>query len=786
MSRINPGLGERLSTALQELRAHEQGQACTDQPVTLLVPKAVASYVLVLLVEALERPAGLDNALDYDDEQRTDEENLFKSRVVSVLAYLLDLLSQSPVRTWPEVAELQTIADLLGGTAEGEWRREVVALGGKHGLTVAHQKSGATVVFETPEGTVSARVLKAETPDEYLDNVDVHLVEEVTDEAEDIESDPSEGGELTGRYAVMVDDPYWGRRIQPAAFTEAPLSETFVMGYELTIQVVKGAAPVENATVSLALEWLTDDDGVVKGWLQPDEFNGLTYSAELETYVESGEVFGRIMTDAEGRAGLFTPGLGWSRLILPKGHGAPYQRVGDRRDDSPETAAETQARGVQRIVALCQGRAKEVSEGSPATIDLAGGTLRITGPPGSSVQVMYYGEGSLLGGGTYELDWLTGQLELSDLRPGEWHVFHFRKIGSYVDTNYGGPRVKATVRAGETTELSLGSLTDYSGSSWERLVGRVYRWGAEPAAGVTIYELRQQLEPPGTRWKAAGVTGADGFFDLTADPNDPDPLDGWAIDDPTWGYFLFPTGTYHDVVLGGRVVSVRQTTLPELGLAPWRKGAYRHENFATVEGGITFRERDGKVGGSFSSEELPDGMGFVSAPLPKTPYTGLTGDDGTLAKLNWEAVRPDGSVVETFQIGDDQNVCEPGLPFYSRRSVGVAFPKTATGGKIVGNVLRRDEHVVRADLPESARVGLEFGRHEWFLEVRHQSSEGVWTCFADIVCPYCGGPAWLDPDRTESPLLKRGYCTQCAAEFGQAQAMDCRGYFESIALPETE
>jgi hypothetical protein len=491
------------------------------------------------------------------------------------------------------------------------------------------------------------------------------------------------------------------------------------------------------------------------------------------------------MTDANGIVRLYTPTLGLSRLVLPKGHGAPYQRQGDWRDESVATRRRGLSRAVKRIMAACQGRRVEVAEGREAAINLGGGTLVVQGDAGDSVQVLYYGEGEVIGGGTYDLDWLTGELTLTDLRPGDWHVHHFRRDwGGYVDTSHGGPRQVAIVGAGETTTLALDPLTDYSGAGWSELYGRVHKWGAEPLPGVTIYELRQQLDPPGTRWVANTVTDESGFFAAVADPNDPDPLDGWAIDDPTWGYFRFPTGSYHDVTLGGRVVSIPRRAVPELGLAWWRRGSYRHENFAAVEPGMRFRERDGRVPGYFDTEGIAEGSGFASMPLPKTPYTQLRGDDGTLGKLVWEAVRSDDAVVATFEIGDDTNVSEPGLAFYSIRSVGVAFPATLVGGKISGNVVCRDRGRVEANLPEAARVGLEFGRHEAFVEVRARLGERTTTCFSDLVCPYCGAPTWTDPDRTESPLLVRGYCTQCATAFGNGTAMDGRTYFETVTLEE--
>ena len=50
---------------------------------------------------------------------------------------------------------------------------------------------------------------------------------------------------------------------------------------------------------------------------------------------------------------------------------------------------------------------------------------------------------------------------------------------------------------------------------------------------------------------------------------------------------------------------------------------------------------------------------------------------------------------------------------------------------------------------------------------------------ADWICPYCGGPAYRDPD---SAAYRRGFCIQCADCFGDAGAMDCRTWHLSPTL----
>lgn len=110
MALVNSGLAERLQTAVQEVRAAEA--AAGDNPQPRGQWKALTSYGLLAMTERLVRVDGT-NALDYDDEQRTPNENFLKSKTVVALAFYVSLLAQEPVRTWLEVEVLhQCLADL--------------------------------------------------------------------------------------------------------------------------------------------------------------------------------------------------------------------------------------------------------------------------------------------------------------------------------------------------------------------------------------------------------------------------------------------------------------------------------------------------------------------------------------------------------------------------------------------------------------------------------------------------------------------------------------------------
>jgi len=349
-------LAEELAGALE--RARQLERTAADNTVEGAEDKSVSNDHLLLLTGYLERPDGT-NALDYDDEGRTEAEGFYKSQVVSLLGHLIELLHAEPRREWAEVAELEAPLAALHTTEDLSWRPEIIRLSGRRGITVARALTDAgEAEFVTPTGTVSASVYRARTPDVTLDGAAVYLVEEL----------PAAGaGAPTERYALMVDDSYWGRRIQPCSFAAAPQSEQFVMGYRLRGQVLSDGAPIVGGNISLELTLMTAEQGEAIAW-DSLEYNELVYSSELDTYVAGAQVLAPIRTDAEGR---------WE-FLAPKGHGAYYQRQGDLRDDSPETAAQELARYVERVRMAYKGRLLEVVEGTEAVLNILSGALQIS------------------------------------------------------------------------------------------------------------------------------------------------------------------------------------------------------------------------------------------------------------------------------------------------------------------------------------------------------------------------------------------------------------------------
>ena len=106
------------------------------------------------------------------------------------------------------------------------------------------------------------------------------------------------------------------------------------------------------------------------------------------------------------------------------------------------------------------------------------------------------------------------------------------------------------------------------------------------------------------------------------------------------------------------------------------------------------------------------------------------------------------------------------------------------GGKVHGSVLWGHRERTGVKQPEASRIGLEFGRHEYHLEVGLETGEDLhavtWT---DLSCPYCGGPLWRDPDER---VFSRGHCVPCALAFGRPDATNGRSHFCSSPVSSND
>ena len=229
---------------------------------------------------------------------------------------------------------------------------------------------------------------------------------------------------------------------------------------------------------------------------------------------------------------------------------------------------------------------------------------------------------------------------------------------------------------------------------------------------------------------------------------------------------------YSDVVLGARAYSWwTQDLKPEA----WRREEMGHANFQYVPQAVGVEDNDTER--RFQTEATLYGGWATKEWLPKYQYQ-------TAAELGLHGPR-----LKSYQLVCDDGVQDPDFHLTSQvfgnqqlepdryRASGYFLQKKLLmGGKIKHNVALLGHEPIDWRWPEAARVALEFGRHQWFVELRTQTEgeEGAVTCFTDMVCPYCGCAVGRGPDQP-SGEMPRGYCFQCMRRWEAYHAMDGRG-----------
>lgn len=620
---------------------------------------------------------------------------------------------------------------------------DTVLLGGRQGVVVEGQRAvGGEFEFLTPGGSVGGSVLKAAAPAVALAGAQVWLVQEVAN------------GEKQPRYAVMVDDAYWGLRVQPAEFTDGPLDERFIMGYRLRGRVLEDGHPVAGARVSFEVRVTTAEDGEVVFW-DSEEYNELVWSEALKTWVEGARVLAPVQTDEEGN---------WE-YIVPRGHGAAYQRETDRRDESAESRGARVERYVTRIDAVYKGHRALAGEGIVAVIEVGSAVLEVRGTPGAWLRIGPLDDR----GEVYEVP-ESGVVRLEGLPSGEHSIVQFMRTGwGSWDSRWGCPRVVARLAGGEVTRVVMPDLEHYPLEAL-LVAGRVYERPGVPAEGIAIRVIdTETYEVVGT----AAVTDETGYWSAEI------PENGFGGDlfvhDEVWGSFPVLGSPYSDIVLGARAYSA---WFDEFRPEAWRKGDYGHSNFPYVPGGLWVEAVAGE--GAWETEEAAYGGWVTRGTLPKFRYVAdireLIENGPQLREYN--LVDAGGVVEAGFVLGSQPFEAWESPPGQFRASGHYPEVKLLVGGKCHGNVLMHSERRVGEELPEAARFGLEFGELKPVMELRMgpQGERCELACFTGFLCPYCGGPAWRDP---EPGAAEQGYCVQCAEAFGMARAMDCRSYFRS-------
>lgn len=651
---------------------------------------------------------------------------------------------------------------------------EIIQLGTQQGITVAEgfADGNGHVSFERDGAEIEGYVYKALDPNVALVGARVCLVAIL------------EGDEPGAEHVLMVDDEYWGRRIQPDSFRGGSFSEDLVMGYRLKGRILQDSVPVVDANVSLegrlahAPEPGQDEAETVVFW-DSLEFNELVYSHDLETWVEGALVYAPLRTDASGRFS----------FIAPKGHGAVYQRDGDYRDETAETMQEGLVRYVERIEAAYLGRKVELEEDVEVDLDILSGALTISGTVGAMLRV-----GTLDDAGQFYVVPGSGEVNVSGLPAGEQSIVQFkRNAWGEWDDQWGCPRELVALACGEAKAVTMGAMEYHD--PWENVVaGRVYERMGVPASGIDIVAID---------WETAEIvctiatTGSDGYWEAEI-PEEGFGGDPW-IHDGKWGSVPILGFPYSDVVLGARAYSsFSELFKPEA----WRKKERGHKNFQYVQNAVVVQSRE--TDELYQSEESAHGGWQTVDSLPAFQYVEdleellIGGPQERTYRILEVGGAPDGEdkvLQEEFTLPGQSFEAGVTLPGRYRASGYYPEAKFLIGGKISGNVVSvkgsytPQEHI-SSEYPEALRVGLEFGEHNAYVEMRQDmptvGGEGAaedMAGIADFICPYCGGPAHRDPD---TPAYARGFCLQCASKFGYATAMDCRTYLLSPTLAAME
>jgi hypothetical protein len=451
---------------------------------------------------------------------------------------------------------------------------------------------------------------------------------------------------------------------------------------------------VEGALVSFEVTLQTAEDGAARFW-DSEEYNTLVWSDDLGTFVSGPIVTAPVVTDYNGH---------WEYLV-PKGHGAPYQRRTDRRDDTEETARQPLRRYVDRVMVAYRGRQALVVEGQETIINVDSARARITATPGATVRA-----GVMEDAGQMYLVPEGGVVELTELPEGWLSLVQFKRVptGEW-DPRYGGQRARVRVHEGQTAQVDLGALEQYPDDG-SVACGRVFLSPGVPAPGVEIIIISQESgEIIGT----AATTGNDGFWSVDIPPEG---LGGnLFIMDPAWGSMPIYGLPYSDVVLGARAYC---GWMQEFKTEAWRRGTWGHSNFQYLLEAIWVVDND--TGDVYATEEAPYGGWVTRTALPKWKYVSdpvqLLVQGPQLKSYRLETDHgvedPDFHLREqSFSGWDDQ-------PSYYRAAGYYPEKKILLGGKLKYNVVLAGGKRIDQHWPEAARVGLEWGRHQEFVEVR--------------------------------------------------------------------
>jgi hypothetical protein len=592
------------------------------------------------------------------------------------------------------------------------------------------------------------------------------------------------------RFCLVLDDlpapSGWGRWIQQDRWREASEfaaqdSVAFVLGWRPgAVSIRKGGEPQAGVFADIVLRYGTDE-GEHEAWYQPAyPYNDLQVNQE-GVPLRGPNQLGCFKTDEDGLLKRHRPDGTLEPIIFPRGLAALGNRVQDRWLSCPQPE-----RYLLKAEVWYLGERAELTEGVAVPLDLAVCGLTITGPPNAQYECFWY-EGPVRASGTLDG---SGTATVTDLPVGVYTV----ELTS--PSSYSEWLPRQDVGCPDTG----GSYSVSFGSSWNMVAaghvgGRVYLYGSVPAPGLDVwcYHAYMSYPPPGPNWFVCATTDANGDFDYTLQVGDGAAL---AVQHATSGGVANPYDEPADIAwtpcLAARFACLRESNvgaaspLPEEheGLLPWGL-AGAHQNLYLQPPPRLKSSRDNSL---HDFSETDNGKGWLTEPLPRYFWSiEATGQGaGTEIvpepKITYAYVAEDGEALG----GSIEHLDDTTPPWATgavHSTCAGARPLLALGGKYEGNVVEaaRSSPITVDNYPEAFRMGLEFGEWRQPLDARAVSSLSPVTVpcpltFQAWECPYCGGPAWTDPD---GEGYRRGYCMQCA-DFGVST--DCRTHFITRTL----
>ena len=571
---------------------------------------------------------------------------------------------------------------------------------------------------------------------------------------------------------VLDDGPAssgWGRSVvgiggawAVASAYAAEDSVVFRMGWAPgTITIKAGGVLQASVYADLVLTYATRD-GSHEAWWQP------AYPSKAEA--TWGAPAGCFRTDANGILWDVTTGTE-QPIIVPCGFGARGYRSAatDGWVGCPES---------ERLLTNAElwylGFHMEMSEGASLVFDTQA-TVNVTGPANAYVQFCWEdgvyrsaGLGTLNGSGegtfTVALGRYSIRVSTSDRTKG-------LPRSPYLDV----------IDPGETYEVDFGSSWIEVGSPADPKVQGVLGFnGSTPAAGLTIYGTKNEAPPHPTpiTWDELGTTAEDGSFG----PIDTTDYVRLIVQDATYGLAEYAKEDPNPEVYGWWDSVIAASTgacrgagpsglIGAEGVLPWGNGG-AHNNLQTLFQAAYLECNE--TGEPFWLHPTDSEFGQHTDPLRYQYYTPFPPQyTSDLVALTYDFYDADGTLLWGNK-GPGHNA-GPASP-HGTMCIGQTV-YGVVGGKIAGNLIEasRGNLVTVDNLREAARMGLETGRFAQPLEARADSETAApstkpttWTA---AECPYCGGPAWSEPD---GGGYLRGYCIPCAAN---GYLVDCRPYF---------